>query len=60
MNRCRKEMCDQEMPETDAGAVLSRLDAGVLTLILIAAVYYFVCLFRSCMPYLDRYVAYLK
>jgi len=53
-------MCDQEMPETDAGAVLSRLDAGVLTLILIAAVYYFVCLFRSCMPYLDRYVAYLK
>ncbi len=30
-----------------------------MILIMIATAYYFVCLFRSCMPYLDRYVAYL-
>mgnify|MGYP003963736691 CR=1 FL=1 len=53
-------MCDQKMQKAGTGALLSRLDAGILALILIAAVYYFVSLFRSCMPYLDRYVAYLK
>jgi hypothetical protein len=37
----------------------SFLEILILSLITLAVLFYFVCLFRTCMPFLGRYLAYV-
>lgn len=52
-------MSDADTPPAEADKRPSILDVSLLVLVLVAVIYFFVCLFRTCVPFLGRYWMYL-